>query len=317
MRCELGGSDFDKVGSELSTHGFAIIPNFVTSSDVSADFIDWLSTAKKFNDGVVTDIPDEFMVDIKQKIQANLPQIAEKIGASINTARNSYCAIRLKKVENEGATLRQPFDIHRDPKTSEGGVLNWHLDHFSYYLYQDHTNWLICYIPVLKSDPELANLAVIPNQVLAALDPYTFEKTQGRGAMRFRCVESDTIEWFKLRFAGEKLDIGDWFAIDDFDDSTMGWKLSIDLEKHKVVPQLSPFDLLVMKADVIHKTNDAKINRISIRCDAIPKRAINLDSWLGILKIISSLPFVSRKHRYNLLSWLKWVLPTKLSLLRK
>jgi hypothetical protein len=311
MRCQLGVSDVVKVGSELSTHGFAIIPNFVTSSDVSADFINWLSTAKKFNDGVVTDIPDEFMVDIKRKIQGNLPQIAEQIGASINPARNSYCAIRLKKVENEKVTLRQPFDIHRDPKTSEGGVLNWHLDHFSYYLYQDHTNWLICYIPVLKGDPELANLAIIPNRVLKTLDPYTFEKTQGRGAVRFRCAEQDTLDWFKLRFPNDKIAVGDWYAIDDFDDSTPGWKLSIDLEKHKVVPQLSPFDLLIMRADVIHKTNDAKINRISIRCDAMPKRAINLGSWLGILKIIFRLPFTSKKHRYNLLAWLRWTLPGK------
>ena len=46
--------------------------------------------------------------------------------------------------------------------------------------------------------------------------------------------------------------IGNWYALDDYNDNTEGWKLKIDLEFKKIVPQLNLHDLLLMKADVIH-----------------------------------------------------------------
>ncbi len=302
------------IGSKLSTEGYAIIPNFLASSDVSADLLAWLKTAHKFTDGVINDIPPALMQSIQKRIQAVLPEIAQEAQLAINRDRYSYCAIRLQQAKGNPPQLRQPFDLHRDPKISEGGVLNWHLDHFSYYLYEDHTNWLICYIPILKHDATLANLGIIPYSTLQALDPHSYQKLHGRGAMRFRCVEADTLPWFRMRFPNETIAIGDWWAIDDFEDTSMGWKMALDLEQHKVVPALNQYDLLIMRADVIHKTNDAAIDRISVRCDAMPRNALNLESWSSIVRILLRLPFVSRKHCYNLRNWLKWVIPHKFGL---
>ena len=306
-----------KVGADLSSDGYAIIPNFLSSADISNGLVDWLKSASKFKDGVITEIPPQFMGAIQNHIQSVIPQVAQAARVDIHPDRYSYCAIRLQQAKDNQAELRQPFTLHRDPKVAEGGVLNWHLDHFSYYLYQDHANWLICYIPILKSDPALANLGIIPYGTLKQLDPKTYTLVEGRGAMRFRCVEEDTFPWFQMRFPSEVISIGDWYAIDDFNDFTMGWKVGFDLEQHKVVPHLSQFDLLIMKADVIHKTNDAGINRISVRCDAMPKHAIDLESWLNILKIIFRLPFISKKHRYNLVNWLKWIIPHKLAVIKR
>jgi len=169
----------------------------------------------------------------------------------------------------------------------------------------DHKNWLICYMPVVKPSKELTNLAIIPTHVVKALDPALQRSIEGRGAMRFRCVEADTIDWFKMRFPGQELNVGDWFAIDDYDDSTMGWKIDIDLEKEKVVPDLATHDLLIMRADVIHRTNDAGSDRISIRCDAVPFHAPKLDTWLGLLGLTLRFPFLGEKRRYNLSNWLR------------
>ena len=292
------------IAHELETRGFSVVPGFLSSEDVGEDLLTFLAIAPKFVDGVINGISDARMSGIRSKIEAFVPEVAGALGLSICNDRFAYSAIRIQQAQGEAA-LRKPFDIHRDPKVAPGGVLNWHLDHFSYYLYGDHRNWLICYMPVIKPSPDLANLAIIPADVLQFSDPELLRRTQGRGAMRFRQVESDTLEWFEMRFPGQTVAVGDWFAIDDFDDSSMGWKLDIDLEQNKVVPRLEVYDLLIMRADVIHRTNDAGTDRISIRCDAMPWHARKLETLPGLMKLTASLPFVGKKRRYNLRNWVK------------
>jgi hypothetical protein len=294
----------EDIAREIGEQGFSVIPGFLSDTDVSDGLLGFLSVAPKFTDGVINDIPDEKMSGIRAKIEALIPEVAALAGLSISDDRFNYCAIRIQEARGP-AEVRKPFDVHRDPKVAPGGVLNWHLDHFSYYLYGDHRNWLICYMPVIKPSRELANLAIIPSDVLEAEDPELSRRVRGRGAMRFRCVEHDTVDWFALRFPGQDIQVGDWFAIDDFDDSTMGWKISIDLDQSKVVPLLNKHDLLVMRADVIHRTNDAESDRISIRCDGMPLHAREIESLPGLIKLTASLPFIGRKRRYNLRNWVR------------
>ncbi|MCW1777224.1 hypothetical protein NB693_23085 [Pantoea ananatis] len=133
---------------------------------------------------------------------------------AIAADRFGYCAIRIRE-SHAAPSLRLPFDQHRDPKTAPGGALNWHLDHFSYFLHGDHRNYLICYMPVRKPDAGLANVAIVADDVVARLDPDLHRSIQGRGALRFRCVEADTLDWFRLRFPGDAIAVGDWYAIED------------------------------------------------------------------------------------------------------
>jgi hypothetical protein len=144
----------------------------------------------------------------------------------------------------------------------------------------------------------------VPRDAVKKYDPNLLTKINGRGAMRLRCVEDYTLDWFIYRFPNYSISVGDWFSIDDFDDKSMGFKIEMDLEEHKVVPELEPFDLLIMRADVIHRTNDAGTDRISIRCDAIPKKATNLNSLVGLMKMSLSYPFMGKKRRYNIKKWL-------------
>lgn len=294
-----------EVAHDLEHQGYSVVRDFLSDTDIPDTLLNFLAGAEKFSDGVIKDIPPAEMRNIQMKIESAIPSIADLMGLSINKNRYVYCAIRIE--EAHGAPLlRQPFDMHRDPKVAPGGVLNWHLDHFSYYQYRDHKNWLICYLPVIKPRPNAANVAIVPSNVIQTLDPDLHRRIQGRGAMRFRCVEADTMEWFKLRFGNQNVLIGDWYAVDDDNDSTMGWKINIDLEEEKVVPELNTRDLLIMRADVIHRTNDAECSRISVRCDAMPLNAHKLDTFSGLFGMTVRYPFMGRKRRYNLKNWLKW-----------
>lgn len=289
---------------DLQTRGFSTVPGFLSGEDVGDELRTFLASAPKFADGVINDIPGEMMSGVRKRIESLVPAVANLMQLSISRNVFQYCAIRIQQSSGE-PVLRKPFSLHRDPKIAPGGALNWHLDHFSYYLHGDHKNWLICYMPVVKPSVQLTNLAIIPSDVLEAGDPDLAEQIRGRGAMRFRRVDPDTLEWFAMRFSGAPIAVGDWFAIDDFDDATMGWKIKIDLEQRKVVPMLAEDDLLIMRADVIHRTNDAGCNRISIRCDAIPLHARRFDTLPGLLRLSTSLCFAGEKRRYNLRSWVR------------
>jgi hypothetical protein len=284
--------------------GYLVVKGFFPTDCFSGDLCDFLKFAPNFSDGVITSIPDRHFESIRQRIQAVIPSLVSSLELDIATDRFSYCAIR---VQNAVSTplLRRPFNFHQDPKVAPGGVLNWHLDHYSYYLNRDHTNWLICYVPIFKPSRHLSNLAIVPTDVIKQHDPHLHQQIEGRGAMRFRCAEPDTLEWFKLRFPDQSIKVGDWFAIDDYDDASPGFKLNIDLEAHKVVPELEVGDLLIMRADVIHRTNDAGSDRISVRCDAIPSNAPRLDTWRGLVWLSLQYPFMGAKRKYNVGKWLR------------
>jgi len=290
--------------NDLKKNGYLIIKKYSVSDNDGADLFNFLVSAPKFYDGVITSIPKPYMAAIHQRIKTIIPDLAKALDLKLALNQFGYCAIRIDQ-STSAPILRKPFNFHQDPKVAPGGVLNWHLDHYSYYLYQDHTNWLICYLPTYKPYKYLANLAIVPTDVVKQHDPYLHQQIEGRGAMRFRCAEADTMEWFEGRFPGQPIKIGDWFAIDDYDDASPGFKLNIDLEAHKVVPELEVGDLLIMRADVIHRTNDAGSDRISVRCDAIPLNAPRLDTWRGLVWLSLQYPFMGAKRKYNVGKWLR------------
>ena len=294
----------DQVIADIKTNGFSLIKNFIDEPMSCIQLQEYLSKAEKFSDGVITDIPSNLMSAIHLKISSLIPDVSRGLGLSTASDNFGYSAIRIQE-DFSAPVLKKPFNLHQDPKVSPGGLLNWHLDHFSYYLYHDHINFLICYIPIFKPSKSLTNLAIVPQSAVEQHDPYLFSRIAGRGAMRFRCAEADTLEWFRMRFPDEEIHVGDWFAIDDYDDSSMGFKLKIDLEAQKVVPELDQFDLLIMRADVIHRTNDTDSNRISVRCDAIPSAAPRLDTLAGLICLTSQYLLMGSKRRYNIRKWLR------------
>ena len=224
---------------ELNTKGFVHIPNFLNNNDFSEELIEYLKKSKKNPDGVIYPIPDNYLCNIRKKISNQIDPISDKLNLVTSKKNRFICSIRIN--ESKISFIKQKeFNIYKDPKIAQGGALNWHIDHFSYFFFNDHKNWLISYMPILKKDSYTSNIALIPYDTLKNEDKNLYNKIKDRGAMRFRVVEEDTIEWFKKRFTQEQsINIGDWFAIDDYNDNENGFKINIDLEKHKIVPQLN------------------------------------------------------------------------------
>ena len=157
------------------------------------------------------------------------------------------------KIEQVLEQVRNNTDLHVDLTYHIAGFFDnalldfaWHQDHEPYYRQQDSYHGLNFWIPIIKPDPKLSGLSVVPFTSIASLPQ--LNQLIGSGAKIFRSEGNTT-------FVKED-EYGNNFIID------------VDLDKVSECPELEPGDLLLLRHDVIHKTQDRYSNRVavSIRC---------------------------------------------------
>lgn len=124
------------------------------------------------------------------------------------------------------------------------GSFDWHQDHEAWYIEQETVNHLNFYIPLHKEFRNKSGISIIPMQLLK-LHPLLIN----RGARRFTPGPGPRTE-----------------VIDD--DLGQYFYLNFDISKHAVTPEIGPGDLLILRGDLIHKTQDTDTERysLSVRC---------------------------------------------------
>ena len=116
----------------------------------------------------------------------------------------------------------------------------WHQDYESFYSSQNHYDYLNFYIPVLKPLREKSNLTVVPFDALERQSPQTYERVVRGGATRF---------------------VGQMAVSEDAGTTLV---MPLDIERLAETPLLDAGDLLLMRGDVIHRTQDADTERVSL-----------------------------------------------------
>lgn len=138
--------------------------------------------------------------------------------------------------------------------TKKGVNFPWHQDHESYFLFQDHYHYLNFYIPFIKEKIEASNMCLIPFDSLTAAAPDHIARIVGGGAKRFR-TESDGTTVF-----------------DDEYDTT--YRMPVNLDRIAVVPELNAGDLLLLRGDIIHRTQDSTSNRVAVSFRKVSSRSV-------------------------------------------
>ncbi|HEY3999258.1 MAG TPA: phytanoyl-CoA dioxygenase family protein, partial [Candidatus Xenobia bacterium] len=121
----------------------------------------------------------------------------------------------------------------------------WHQDHESFFLLQEHYHYLNFYLAVVKPRPDKSNLAVIPFDRLQKLSPTFHDRVKGGGA-------SHIMNWIEGQPA--------LFVDDQTGQTTV---LSFDPEQAAAIPELEAGDLLIIRGDMFHRTQDVETHRIS------------------------------------------------------
>lgn len=212
--------------SDLATRGFVHVSGFFAEADIqklSKDFE--LQAAKSArNDNYNLPLVSPLLVWVfEAKLRAACQSIQSATGINADmTVGGLYFAIE------------------------KGVSFPWHQDHESYFIYQQHSDYLNFYIPFVKPEKNRSNLSLIPFDILKARIPAElFKRLVGAGAT-------------KLYVSGSETRVQD-------DENGIDYVLPVDIEEIKVTPEIAAGDLLLMRGDMIHRTQDV----------ATPRRAVS------------------------------------------
>ena len=222
---------------DLDSAGYVVVPAFLTDPEARRFELDYEGSAA----------PSEASYAVRQVSAQASGAIADKLQDMARAVR-ARTSIRVDHVAS-GALGSIYF-------TTEGDIgSGWHQDSVSYYAYQNHHDYLNFYIPVVKPVRARSNLALVPLDRLAARSPELAGKLRGRGAMRFAVRDGQTI------------------AYDNNAGGTLG-TLPYDLDELAVTPQLDRGDLLLVRGDVVHRTQDKDTRRVAVSIRMMNSQAV-------------------------------------------
>ncbi|MEO7734908.1 MAG: hypothetical protein ABIY55_28395 [Kofleriaceae bacterium] len=252
---------------DLTEDGFAVLKGVVNPADTPVELIEYIRGAKNNNDGSIWPMPRfPQAAKLEQSLDRVIGDVADRLGL-FATSCGITSAIRV---------------------TEGKGALTWHLDHNIYYHTQNVVDHLICYLPVFKPSISASNVAVLPYSVLRRVDPATYERLKGTAAVVVvKMKDEATLARARKRVIDPRgLVLGNWVAFDNYHYGRQSFKLNLDPEEHRVVPQLEAGDLVMFRADVLHRTEDTKTERIALRLDAFPSKPI--EGWSRFYKLLST-----------------------------
>ena len=212
--------------TDLETKGFVVVRGFLSPDEVQ----------------LLRDDHAELTLDDNQNFNSKSP----------SSSVMSTLKLRFDDVLRQ---VTEQTSIHVDvyvPDTSvyfavgsEVGVnFPWHQDHESFFLVQNHYDYVNFYMPIVKPDVGRSNVCVIPFDVLKREAPAAHDFLVRNGAGHFKPVA------------------GRWLASND--DRGGMCIIDKDLEALAVTPELAVGDLLLMRGDIIHRTQDAETERVAL-----------------------------------------------------
>jgi hypothetical protein len=211
---------------DLETRGFVLVRGFLADDELAALRADYSARPMDQNANY----------NAKTPTSGAIASFAERIDDVVRQVR-------------ERTSIRA--DVHV-PNTSnyftvgvaDGVYFPWHQDHESFYVLQNHFDYLNFYLPIIKPELERSNLCVVPFDVLAEAAPNIHDFVVRSGAGFFRPVAGRTI------------------AVNE--DRGTARIAHVDLEALAVTPHLAEGDLLLMRGDIVHRTQDTDTARVAL-----------------------------------------------------
>jgi hypothetical protein len=213
--------------NDVETRGFAHIPGFLSEDEIEAIAADCRAAPFASNRHQYTlKFASTTIID---RFRPKLIETCARLGLRARFVLN--CFYFPTREHRDGQITNRAYAFHQDNET--------------YYIWQDHQTYLNFYIPVIKPTPDKSNVTVAPFDRLKARCPAAHDKLIGRGAHR-------------LFSKGATTEISD--------DNVDGNNLTVELDFNEIgeTPSLRAGDLLLMRGDLVHRTQDADTDRTAV-----------------------------------------------------
>lgn len=211
--------------TDLETRGFLVIKNFLQDLEIALLLQDY---HKQLGNG-----SNHVTIKKYSLLKAGEHDLTDKIKTVVDQI-NSCTDISIDLVGPSGMY----FDTNLVDTT-------WHQDHESYYIWQTGYHQVNFWMPLIKPCESQSGLKVIPMDRLKMQMGDLFDQLiLDKGAKRF--VTSDNITHVFDDEQGTEFDLP--FSLDDFAE----------------IPSMNAGDVLLMRGDVIHATQDTTTHRVSL-----------------------------------------------------
>lgn len=245
--------------SLLETQGFLVVKQFLNDTEIKV--LKWGYDQLRSNDSSDSDtkhyyedfkkmfsVPSKVSAVILPKIKTISDQIVAETGIKLD----------FNPVQCTGFYADLKFINGNDGNDS---TLVWHQDQGAWTYHQQSYNYINFYIMVDKVDPTITNLSVIPQDTLAQELPNYVDRIVRKGAQRFFPKDSTTLV--------KNDDLGDEYT------------LPINIETIAQHPNLSPGDVLLVRGDIIHRSQDSLAPRIAASFRVFENAVINKQKLLA------------------------------------
>lgn len=218
---------------EIDSRGFLLIRSFLTEDEIAMLTEDYQAAGLEVNANYsVRRISSPALANLEEKLTAVNEQIAAASSAQVDCCNDGVYFATF----SEKSTLVR---LRPGPQ-----AFPWHQDHENYWMWSDTRNYLNFYMPIDKPVPEKSNLAVLPFDRLQQRAPDIYPQLLSRGATR-------------LLPSGKR-----WIVKDDDRGGKLG-TLNFDPSEIEECPHLRPGDLLLLRGDTVHRTQDSSTRRIA------------------------------------------------------
>ena len=208
--------------NDLETRGFVHIRGFLAPQDLDSCRADYVNQP----------------VDDSNRNNA-ISEASDRATARLERPVNELMAL-----VNANTDIRVDCNLGAYYFATTRGVFPWHQDYESYFISQNHYDYLNLFIPVMKPRADKSNLCLVPFDALKRESPKTFERVLGKGAtMAYDLPDRQIL--FQA-------------------DSGVAHVTLVPLDRLAFTPQLEAGDLLILRGDIFHRTEDGDTDRVAL-----------------------------------------------------
>jgi len=206
---------------DLETKGYCVLNNFLNESEIQFVLNDFNSATTGSNKNYKIKRPSlECVRSVYIKVSNLVNEISNTTDMNINMITDEYAF-----VDNQAINFK------------------WHQEHEPFFTFQQLSNYAIFYMPIVKLQPNISGIDIIPFDELNRKVPEYVNLLKSNGARGFIASGNSTT------------------VREDSIDSS--FDIPVNFEDIKVTPNIMPGDLVILRGNVIHRTQDSSTARVA------------------------------------------------------